>query len=88
MFSIDIKRKALRKLMELDEKRKRAADQVVTILKTDPVPFRKTDVCKLKGYDNVYRIRIGDLRIVYEVLWLQRKILIHYVGPRERAYER
>jgi mRNA interferase RelE/StbE len=59
----------------------------VLILKTDPIPFRKLDVCKLKGYDNTYRIRVGNLRIVYEVLWTKRTIIIHYVGPREKAYE-
>jgi|CryGeyStandDraft_6_1057127.scaffolds.fasta_scaffold76172_3 mRNA-degrading endonuclease RelE of RelBE toxin-antitoxin system len=31
--------------------------------------------------------RAGDLRIVYEVLWDRRTILIHYVDPREKAYQ-
>jgi mRNA-degrading endonuclease RelE of RelBE toxin-antitoxin system len=26
-------------------------------------------------------------RIVYEVSWDERRILIHFIGPRERAYE-
>jgi hypothetical protein len=37
------------------------------LLKNDPLPFKKTDICKLKGYDNSYRIRIGNIRIVYDV---------------------
>ena len=57
------------------------------ILKNDPIPFRKVDVCKLKSYDNTYRIRAGNLRIVYEVLWTERTIIIHYIGHREKAYE-
>jgi len=44
-------------------------------------------VSKLKGYDNAYRIRIGDLRIVYEILWGEKAVLISYVGPRGRAYK-
>jgi mRNA-degrading endonuclease RelE of RelBE toxin-antitoxin system len=32
-------------------------------LKNDPIPFRKFDIVKLNGYENIYRIRIGDLRI-------------------------
>ncbi|MGQ9690910.1 MAG: type II toxin-antitoxin system RelE family toxin [Thermoproteota archaeon] len=35
----------------------------------------------------MYRIRIGDLRIVYGVNWSEKKILIHFIGPREKAYE-
>jgi len=88
MFTIKIKRKALRKLTKLDQKRKKTVKETVSILKLDPIPFRKADVSKLKGYDNVYRIRVGDLRIIYEVLWAQRTIIIHYIGPREKAYRR
>jgi len=49
--------------------------------------FRRVDVCKLKGYDNTYRIRVGKLRMVYEVLWVERTILIHCIGSRKRAYQ-
>jgi len=87
MFNIKIKRKALRKLTKLDGKRKRRIKRTVLILKNDPIPFRKLDVCKLRGYDNTYRIRVGNLRIVYEVLWDKRTIIIHYIGQREKAYQ-
>ncbi|MGQ9468431.1 MAG: type II toxin-antitoxin system RelE family toxin [Nitrososphaerales archaeon] len=86
MFIIEIKRRALRKLTELDGKRRERIREIVSILKMDPIPFRKVDVCKLEGY-NVYRIRVGDLRIVYEVLWAERKIIIHFVGSMEKAYK-
>ena len=88
MFNIKIKRKSLKKLTKLDEKRKGIIKEVILILKLDPIPFRKADVSKLKGFDNIYRIRVGDLRIVYEVLWDQRTVVIHYIGPREKAYQK
>ena len=87
MFTINIKRKALRKLAKLDQKQKHKIKTTILILKNDPIPFKKTDICKLKGYENIYRIRVGNLRIVYEILWNQKTILIHYIGPREKAYE-
>jgi mRNA interferase RelE/StbE len=87
MFNIKIKRKALRRLAKLDEKRKRRIRRIVLILKNDPIPFRRVDVCKLKGYDNTYRIRVGKLRLVYEVLWAERTIIIYYLGSRKRAYK-
>ena len=86
MFAIKIKRKALRKIAKLTEKQKQNIKMVILTLKTDPIPFRKADVCKLQGYENTYRIRIGNLWIVYQVLWDEKIILIHYIGPRERAY--
>ena len=87
MFNIKIKRRALRRLAKLDEMRRRRIRRIVLVLKNDPIPFRRVDVCKLKGYDNTYRIRVGKLRIVYEVLWADRTIIIHYVGSRKRAYQ-
>ena len=87
MFAVNIKRKALRNLEKLDKKQKQRITTTILILKKDPIPFRKADVCKLRGYENAYRIRIADLRIVYQVSWNERTVLIHYIGPRERAYE-
>ena len=43
MFSIKIKRKALRTLAKLDEKRKRKIKTIVLILKNDPILFRRAD---------------------------------------------
>jgi len=87
MFTIKIKRKALRKLAKLNQKQKRNIGTIILILKNDPIPFKKTDVCKLRGYDSTYRIRTGNLRIVYQVFWNEKAILIHYIGPRQKAYE-
>jgi len=87
MFTIKIKRKALRKLEKLNQKQKRNIETLTLILKNDPIPFKKADVCKLQGYNSIYRIRTGNLRIVYQVFWNEKTILIHYIGPREKAYE-
>jgi mRNA-degrading endonuclease RelE of RelBE toxin-antitoxin system len=87
MFAINIKRKALKNLEKLSVKQKQDIKTVILILKNDPIPFKKTDVCKLKGEDNVYRIRTtGNQRVVYEVLWKEKTILIHYIGSRKKAY--
>ena len=54
VFTVDVKRRALRRLEELDEKRKKKLKEVIILLKDDPIPFRRMDVSKLKGYDNEY----------------------------------
>jgi mRNA interferase RelE/StbE len=88
MFEVEAKKKALKILKTFSEERKDKIKEVITVLKNDPVPFRKFDVVKLKGYEDVYRIRIGDLRIIYGINWDRRRILVHFIGPREKAYER
>ena len=86
MFTLQIKRKALGYIEKLDRTKKNLIKETLLLLKEDPVPVRARDVSKLEGYDNVYRIRIGDLRIVYQVMWAERVIIVNYIGPRGKAY--
>jgi len=88
LFRVTAKRRVLKVLEELDRKRKKRFEEVFSILKKTPIPFRELDVVKLKGYRNMYRIRVGDYRIVYEVLWDEKKIIIHFIGRRKAAYRR
>ncbi|MEM2940025.1 MAG: type II toxin-antitoxin system RelE/ParE family toxin [Thermoproteota archaeon] len=87
MFKIEAKKRVLKALEDLSGKEKNRIKEALAILSNDPLPFKKLDVVKLKGYEDTYRIRIGDLRIVYEVNWDRKKIVIHFVGPRGKAYK-
>jgi mRNA-degrading endonuclease RelE of RelBE toxin-antitoxin system len=87
MFSIRIKRKALKAIEKLGAKQKRDIEEVILILKNDPIPYKKTDIVKLAGRDSSYWIRTkGNQRLVYEVFWKEKTILIHFVGARKKAY--
>ncbi len=52
-------------------------------LATDPFPPQSI---KLKGSDRLYRIRVGDYRIVYEVDVDTFRILIYHVRHRREVY--
>ena len=41
---------------------------------------------KLSGSKFLYRIRVGEYRIVYQVDSLSREIVIHYVRHRREVY--
>ncbi|MCD6513096.1 MAG: type II toxin-antitoxin system RelE/ParE family toxin [Thermoplasmata archaeon] len=41
----------------------------------------------MKGFDNIYRIRTGRIRIVYEIKWKEKIILIHRISYRKDAYK-
>jgi len=77
LIKIEAKKRVLKTLRDLDRDRKNRIKEALLILSNDPLPFKKLDVIKLKGYENTYRIRIGGLRIVYEVNWDEKKIIIH-----------
>lgn len=35
-----------------------------------------------------YKLRIGDYRVIYEVLWDEETIVIHAIGHRREIYRR
>lgn len=42
----------------------------------------------LKGGDRLYRIRIGEYRVVYEIVKEREEIVIHYVRHRRDVYRK
>lgn len=48
-------------------------------------PFPKQAV-KLSGAEKLYRIRVGDYRIIYEADTKAGKVIIHYIRHRREAY--
>ena len=44
------------------------------------------DVRKLAGYEDRYRLRVGDYRVIYEVMDGQLVILVVGVGHRREIY--
>ena len=53
------------------------------LLMANPHP---SGVKKLKGYENLYRIRVGDYRIIYEVKAKELIILLLNYTHRKDAY--
>jgi len=52
-------------------------------LEDEPVPRHSV---KLVGAEQLYRIRVGDYRIVYGIDKEVKQVLIHYVRHRREAY--
>ena len=54
-------------------------------LATDPLPRK---AIKLEGGEDLYRVRVGDYRIVYGIDRAARLLTIHYVRHRRDVYRR
>jgi len=87
LFQIKVKRRAARALERLPEHYRFRVLEVLDKLRTNPIPFRDYDIKKLKGFDDTFRIRLGDIRVVYTINWSSKTITVHFIGPRERAYK-
>ena len=87
VFVVKVKRRAFKALERLPRDYRLRVLEALDELSTNPIPFKRYDLKKLKGYEDTFRIRIGDIRIVYTIDWDSKNIIVHYIGPRERAYK-
>ncbi|MEM2792991.1 MAG: type II toxin-antitoxin system RelE/ParE family toxin [Candidatus Bathyarchaeia archaeon] len=86
MFQILVSQRARKSIEKLPEYYKRRIIELLLIFRENPVPAEYYDVKKLKGYTDTYRVRIGNVRVIYEILWDSKKVHILLVEWRERAY--
>jgi len=78
--------RAVRRLRTIPQPAALTILQALTPLGDDP---RRPDanVKKLAGYADRYRLRVGDYRVIYEVIDAQLVILVVGVGHRREIYQ-
>lgn len=82
-YEIRIARRAAKSLASLQRREQQRIRAAIELLAEDPRP----PACiALSGEDSVYRVRVGDYRIVYEVI--DDVLVIHVVriGHRREVY--
>ena len=84
-YEVGFKPSALREVRKLDEVTRKAIISAVELLVDNPRP----DGCKkLKGENNLYRIRVmGNYRVIYEIQ--DRRLIVNVVkvGHRRDVYK-
>ena len=83
-FKIEISRKVLKFLEKTNKDDvKRILEGIQKLKEPFSIPYEK-----LKGRSDIYRIRIGDYRVIYYVDKDNRVVLVLKVDLRERVYKR
>ena len=82
-WQVIIHRKAEKVLKWLDGDLLERIRQAIRGLASEPRPLGYK---KLTGYENLYRIRVGDWRIIYAIEDAQLIILVLEIPPRGGAY--
>jgi mRNA interferase RelE/StbE len=82
-WQIIIHRKAEKTLKRLRGEMLERTRQAIRSLTENPRPVGHK---KMMGYDNLYRIRIGDWRIIYAIEDDTLIVLILEIGPRSGIY--
>lgn len=84
MYEVTIKSSAERELRKMDRQIKNRLVTAILALADEPRP---TGCLKVKSEDNLWRIRIGDWRIGYEIDDNANEVIIVRVGHRSEFYE-
>lgn len=89
-FEVRLHRKAAKALKELDRGTRSRVVDALHGLEADPFrPRPGADIKKLhgtKGRADAYRLRVGNLRVVYEIDTGERVVLVTFILPRKIAY--
>jgi mRNA interferase RelE/StbE len=84
-WGIDWSEAAERQLAKLDQVTRRRILKSVEKLSSNPCP---SGAVRLVTDPGVWRMRVGDYRLLYEIIEQQVRVLIVKIGHRRDVYER
>jgi len=82
-YRIEISATAERQLKKIRREDKVRILRSISLLASDPRP---SGCRKMSGYDDIYRLRIGDYRVIYEVDGRRIIVVILKIGHRREVY--
>ena len=82
-YSVEIARPAIRSIAGLPPKEQRRIRAAIDLLAEEPRP---PGCVALSGEESVYRVRVGDYRILYEVIDARLVVHVIRVGHRRDVY--
>ncbi len=82
-YKVELSSKAYQYLSKLDEPSKVRVFNRIKALEETPFP---AGFKKLQGEKDVYRLRIGDFRILYKLLKSKETILVFRIEKMNRVY--
>lgn len=83
-YSLAIKPSARIELDDLDDALFRRIEQKILMLAANPRP---SGCRKLKGHSDIWRIRVGDYRVLYTVDDAEMIVRISRIAHRREVYE-
>jgi mRNA interferase RelE/StbE len=82
-YRIEFSPHARREFSSLSKTIQKRIDEKILTLTLNPRP---SGVKKLKGFENRWRIRVGDYRIIYEIIDNRLIVLVVQIAHRKDAY--
>ena len=86
LFSAEFSSKAAKYIKKLDQITKKRIKEKVEKLEEEPFPKEADRVEDFEG-EKVFRVRVGDQRVLYIVRYNPNKLIIVRVDKRSRVYD-
>jgi mRNA interferase RelE/StbE len=84
-YRVEFDPRAWDEITALPERVQQRIFDATDALETNPRP---SGVVKLAGSDDLYRVRVGDYRIIYQVQDARLVVVVVKVGNRREVYRR
>jgi mRNA interferase RelE/StbE len=82
-YSVRLTATAEKQLRKAPKRDREPLANAITSLSTNPRP---RGIRKLSGYDDVYRLRVGRYRVLYEIADQRLVVLVLKLGHRKDVY--
>jgi mRNA interferase RelE/StbE len=82
-YEVRLSKRANRELASLEQSTRSRIVERLEDLRDEPFP---RGVVKLQGREDVYRIRVGDYRVLYEVFRKEGVVLVDKIDHRSGVY--
>ena len=83
IYQVRFRERVLKELKSIPKRDLQKILMAVDLLAENPIPPNSK---KLAGYDNLYRVRVGDWRVAYEIQNEQLIVFVIRIGHRKDVY--
>ena len=86
IFKIALSKEALKYYNKVSTNTAAKLDRCFTGLESDPI--QGSNIKPLKGLSGKYRYRVGNLRVIYQIVLQEKIVYVIAILPRGQAYKR
>lgn len=87
VWTVNLRKQPLRELAKISAGDRERILKAITKLSQNPFDISKLDTKKLKGEAEKWRLRVGDYRVIYEILRTEILIDVIKIGSRGDVYK-
>ena len=87
MYKILISKKVTKFILSQSSPLQNNIKRKINLLSENPYKYPSLDIKKMKGYNNIFQLRIGKIRFIYEIKNDQLLILVFTAGSRGDIYK-